>query len=243
MIQFYSPDIKEKSVLSPEESGHCVRVLRKKQGDKITVTDGKGNRYLCEILEASPRQVELQILEEENVPKTWDYDIILAVAPTKNADRMAWLVEKSTEVGVDRILFLNCKHSERKQVNVDRLRRNAISAMNQSLKTRLPEISETTTLKEMITHFDKGINGKEIKRYFGYCDANTERLEFVNAYEGNSNLIIAIGPEGDFSSEEVKQLTEAGYRAVTFGNERLRTETAALYGLTATHVISEIKRR
>lgn len=240
MIQFYSPDIRSNPILGAEESVHCVRVLRKKSGDVIFVTDGNGRRYECVIEEASTKGVRLRILSSTIIEKSWDFEITIAVAPTKNADRMAWLVEKCTEIGVDRIIFIKCDRSERKTVNTDRLRRNAISAMNQSLKTRLPEISGIMTLDSIL----------EVKgmKYFGYCDEETERGVFVREYaralrhsDSQPFITIAIGPEGDFTGAEVKKLCESGYKPVLFGNERLRTETAAIYATTAIHVVSEVE--
>lgn len=233
MIQFYSPEITTTHALGPEESVHCVRVLRKKEGDRIAVTDGKGTLYQCEILKADTRGVKLRIISEERKTKSWNYNLTVAVAPTKNADRMAWLVEKCTEIGVDRIVFMSCRYSERKTVNVERLRRNAISAMNQSLKVYLPEITEMVALDDIL--------GYDGEKYFGYCDDRSERLEFVKEYTAGKDVTIAIGPEGDFSEEEVQQLRESGYKAVTFGNERLRTETAAIYGVAAVHVLNDLK--
>lgn len=232
MIQFYSPDILSTLRLDKEEASHCVRVLRKKAGDTVFVTDGRGIRYECLITEANPHRVNLQITGEERIPKAWNIYVTIAVAPTKNADRMAWLVEKATEVGVDRILFLRCRHSERKGVNVERMRRIAVSAMNQSLKTLLPEITEAVPLTEILD-----LNGD---KYFGYCDEATERKEFVKEYSGRNDVVIAIGPEGDFSPEEVEAMKGAGYQPVTFGRERLRTETAALYGLAAAKVLNTL---
>lgn len=234
MIQFYSPDIKETKSLIPEEAHHCVKVLRKKENDIIYVTDGQGKRFECRIILADTRKLHLEILREEIIPKGWDYEITIAVAPTKNADRMSWLVEKSTEIGVDKILFINCRNSERRTVNIDRLRRNAISAMNQSLKTRLPEILDIESLDSICNH--------NAQKFFGYCDKETDRAEFITEYCGG-DVIIAIGPEGDFAKEEIKKLLSATYKAVTFGNERLRTETAAIYGVTAVHLINQLKTK
>lgn len=232
MIQFFAPDIAETSSLGPEESVHCARVLRKREGDRICVTDGQGSRYDCVILKADSRKVELSIEEKVTIPKGWDYTLTLAVAPTKNADRMAWLVEKATEIGVDRILFFKGRHSERKSVNVERLKRNAISAMNQSLKTILPVIEDAGAITNILN--------LEGEKFVGYCDSETERLTFVKELKPQTDIVVAIGPEGDFSEEEIKELRESGYKAVTFGNERLRTETAALYAVTAAHIINEI---
>ena len=229
MIQFYSSDIESTGKLGAEESVHCARVLRKRCGDIIYVTDGKGCRYECRILDASTRGVTLEILSRTEVSKGWSHNITLAVAPTKNADRMSWLVEKAMEIGVDRIIFLKCEHSERKNINIDRLRRNAISAMNQSLKTHLPELQEMTSLENLLKESGQ--------KFFGYCDSMEERVRFVDVFTGNEDIVICIGPEGDFSSREVKMMRENGFEAVTFGDERLRTETAALYGLCGAHIL------
>lgn len=230
MIQFYSPDLKETLSLGPEETTHCVRVLRRKVGDRIMVTDGKGIRYVCEIKEISKKGIDLEILEEEKIPKGWNFKIVLAVAPTKNAERMSWLVEKATEIGIDEIRFVSCRYSERKSVNTDRLMRNAVSAMNQSLKTRLPEIIEIKPLSSI-----QGLKGE---KFFGYCSPEIERMDFVKEYHPGKDVVIAIGPEGDFSREEIELLMKSEYKPVTFGNERLRTETAALYGVVATHILN-----
>lgn len=233
MIQFYATDLRDSFTLGADETNHCLRVLRKKAGDIIWVTDGKGFRYECRIAGIGKRDLKLDILSEEFIPKSWNNRIILAVAPTKNADRMAWLVEKATEIGVDEIRFIGCRHNERKEVNIDRLNRNAVSAMTQSLKTRKPEIIGIKPLESII-----GLKGE---KYFGYCSPEIPKTEFVNEYKSGTDIVIAIGPEGDFSKAEVESLIEAGFRATTFGNERLRTETAALYGLTAVHVLNNKK--
>lgn len=236
MIQFFEPDITNTHCLGPEESGHCIRVLRRKPGDRIYVTDGKGKRFECEIIKADSRKVGLQILSETEIDKSWNFRLTVAVAPTKNADRMAWLVEKCTEIGVDRIIFMDCRHSERHNVNIERLRRNGVSAMNQSLKTRMPEIIGMTPIREVLN--------LEGDKYFGYCDSQTERKDFSRTLFTRpkaESIIIAIGPEGDFSAEEVKEMRGAGFEAVTFGDERLRTETAALYGATAAHIVYTLK--
>lgn len=232
MIQFFSPEIKTSPVLGPQESLHCVRVLRKKVGDIIPVTDGKGSLYECEIIVADSRKVVFKILSENKIPKNWPFQITLALAPTKNADRMSWLVEKSIEIGVDRICFFPSRFSERKTINADRLERVAISAMNQSLKCRLPKI-------EQLQRFDSLLN-VEGDKYFGYCNETLPRLVFAKEFRPGNDVMIAIGPEGDFSKEEVDAMLNAGFKAVTFGNERLRTETAALYGVTAIHVLYDL---
>lgn len=233
MIQFYAPEIEKTLSLSPEEVHHCIKVLRRREGDIIYATDGKGKRYECRIVSADTRKFQLEIIGEERVKKCWNYSITLAVAPTKNADRMSWLVEKATEIGVDKIQFLCCQNSERRSINIERLRRNAISAMNQSLKTYLPELSPTESIDSICRE------GSE--KYFGYCDNNTERKEFVREYKGG-DVVIAIGPEGDFSLNEVEMLVASGFKPISFGEERLRTETAALYGVSAVHILNQLEK-
>ena len=233
MIQFYSPEIRNDSSLGGEESSHCTRVLRKRIGDIIYVTDGRGMRYECRITDASSRCVRVEIINETLIPRNWNFKLTLAVAPTKNADRMAWLVEKATEIGVNEISFIDCKFGERKKVNLERLRRNALSAMNQSLKTWLPDITEMKPLDSILL--------KEGEKFFGYCNNEMQRLSFVTEYNPNSDVVIAIGPEGDFSHEEVEKLVTSGFKAVTFGDERLRTETAALYAVTSVHVVNTLR--
>ncbi len=150
MIQFYAPDIEATGVLPETESGHCCRVLRMKEGDKICVTDGKGHRFECLILEAHPKHTAVEILTMEEIKPWWGFELELCVAPSKNADRMEWLVEKAVEIGVDRIILMRCKRSERKTLRTDRLEKIAISAMNQSLKTNRTEITGPTEFNDII---------------------------------------------------------------------------------------------
>ena len=230
MIQFYAQNLEGDCALGQEEAVHCMRVLRKKVGDIISVTDGRGRRYDCEILRGDAKRVDLRILSVKEESKSWPYRITLVVAPTKNGDRMSWLVEKAVEIGVDEIVFVETACSERKRVNIDRLRRNAISAMNQSLKCRMPEISGMISLKEAVK-----LPGE---RFFGYCSDEIPRLDFVKTYRKGADVVIMIGPEGDFTPKEVDFLMGEGFKPVTFGDERLRTETAALYGVVAVHVVN-----
>lgn len=225
-------------MLGPEESVHCVRVLRRKVGDVIFVTDGRGSRFECRIVDAATRGVRLDIISSSLVARSWNFNITLAVAPTKNADRMSWLVEKATEIGVDRIMFIECRHSERRNLNIGRLRRVAISAMNQSLKTWLPDIPEVQPLDNLFVA--GGL------KYFGYCSPDFPRNDFARDFFGQTtdrDVTVAIGPEGDFSPEEAIALREAGFEAVSFGEERLRTESAALYGVTAVHIVNDLKHK
>lgn len=234
MIQFYSPDIESTGVLPETESGHCCRVLRMKEGDKVFVTDGKGHRFECLILDAHPKHTALEILTMEEINPWWGFQLELCVAPSKNADRMEWLVEKAVEIGVDRIILMKCRRSERKTLRTDRLEKISISAMNQSLKTNKTEILGPIDFTEIV---EDGFVGFKC---LGYCDDSFPLRSFANEYKGG-NVRILIGPEGDFTPEEVSQAVDNGYIPVTFGGSRLRLETAALYAAVAAHVKGDPK--
>lgn len=234
MIQFYAPDIESSGTLPETESGHCCRVLRMKEGDHIFVTDGKGHRYECVILEAHPKHTAVEIISTEDIKPWWGFRLEICVAPSKNADRMEWLVEKCVEIGADRITLMKCRRSERKTLRTERLEKIAISAMNQSLKANRTEIIGPIDFKDIVT------DGFEGFKCFGYCDDNYPLLGFSKEYHGG-NVRILIGPEGDFSPEEVEMAVANGYIPVTFGGSRLRLETAALYAAVAAHVCGDPK--
>ena len=134
MIQFYAPDIERTLTLPESDSQHCIRVLRRTVGDTVNVIDGRGNAFICRLVDAHPKHAAVEIVEKTRVTKPWNGEITIAVAPTKLMDRMEWMVEKLTEIGVDRIVPLLCEHSERKEIKIERLEKTAISAMKQSLK-------------------------------------------------------------------------------------------------------------
>lgn len=234
MIQFYAPDIEASGILPETESGHCCRVLRMKEGDRIYVTDGVGQRYECVITDAHPKHTAVDILSREQIAPWWGFRIELCVAPPKNADRMEWLVEKAVEVGVDRITLMRCQRSERKTIRTERLEKISVSAMNQSLKTTKTEIVGPLSFNEIVT------DGFEGFKCLGYCDAAYPLLGFAQEYHGG-DVRILIGPEGDFTPDEVAMAVANRYLPVTFGGSRLRLETAALYSVVAAHVIGDSK--
>ena len=235
MIRFYSPDIASDLTLPEIESGHCCRVLRMKEGNRIYVVDGKGMEYECEITDAHPKHTSVMILSEREDPKHWKEKIVLAVAPTKNIDRIEWMLEKVVEIGVDEIVLLRCEHSERKNVNEERLVKIIISAMKQSLKATLPVFRGLVKYHDFIESIDTPL------KYIGYCAPDVERREFAKEFPGKGDVTVMIGPEGDFSPEEVMLAMNKGFVPVTFGESRLRTETAALFAVTAIHVIDQLK--
>lgn len=204
----------------------------------IDVVDGKGNRFKCRILDPNPKGTSLEIVEKIPDGKKWKGNITLAVAPTKNNDRMSWLVEKAVEIGVDRIVFIDCKHNERHKISAERMRKVAVAAMKQSLKATLPVIDDLVPLDSFIKEGTE--EGENVQKFFGYCDDSTRRKDFCREFRSGENAIILIGPEGDFSKEEVKKLVDNDFIPVTFGEMRLRTETAALFGLQAFHILNSL---
>lgn len=235
MIQFYAPEIESKGVLPESDSAHCCRVLRMQAGDEVYVVDGKGKRFRCVITEAHPKHTMVEIISTEEVSNHWNAEITLAVAPTKHSDRMEWMLEKAVEIGVDRVVLLRCSRSERKVMKLERLEKVMVSAMKQSLKGVLPRLEEVSDFKSFV----KGC-GDSVQKFFGYCDKAYPRKEFVKNCRAGMPVVVMIGPEGDFSPEEVEFAVECGFMPVTFGNSRLRTETAALYGVTAVHIINQM---
>ncbi|MDR2147461.1 MAG: 16S rRNA (uracil(1498)-N(3))-methyltransferase [Tannerella sp.] len=228
---FYAPEISQNPVLPEEESSHCARVLRLKKGDAITVTDGKGYFYKAVLQGVNSKQCPLQIIRTEYSTPDFTENIHIAVAPTKNIDRMEWFVEKATEVGISQITFMRCQHSERKEVNLSRIRKIAVSAMKQSQKAILPEINEIIDFKQFI---NQNFNGTKM---IAHCE-NTDRQPIKTVYSKHTDTIILIGPEGDFTSEEIQIAINHGFIPITLGNSRLRTETAALTAFLAIHFIN-----
>lgn len=234
MIQFFAPDIEQTLILPESDSQHCVRVLRMQPGDEIEVIDGKGHRFKCLLTEAHSKRAQVKIVEKQNAPLPWTQFITVTVAPTKHMDRMEWLVEKLTEIGVNRIVPILCQRSERKEIKPERLEKIAVSAMKQSLKSVLPEIWPMTPV-------DTVINGYEDSaRYIAYCDSSLPRRLLAREYTPRQNAVIMIGPEGDFSPQEIKSALDKAWIPVSLGENRLRTETAALVACDTFHIIDNL---
>lgn len=225
MHYFYSPDISQPIVtLSNDESEHCVRVMRHREGDIVRVTDGRGHLAEAVIAEAHPKKCLLEIRQQITDNLLTHNGLHLAVAPTKNADRMEWLMEKAIEIGICSLTFLQCDHSERTHLNLERLQRLAIAALKQSQTTWLPELRMMK-----FTEFIQQNADIQADKFIAWCDENNQR-QLVSAPRNHSEMILLIGPEGDFSPEEIAAAREAGYVEVKLGDRRLRTETAGLYG-------------
>lgn len=234
MIQFFSPDIADTLTLPESDSRHAVKVLRMTDGDELHVIDGRGNLYTCRLIDAHPRHAAVEIIDTRVEQLPWSQQLTVAVAPTKHLDRMEWLVEKLTEVGINRIVPILCDRSERRELKAERLRKIAVAAMKQSLKATLPVIDELTPLRTAVTTLSA------TQSFVGYCDETFGRLDFASVYRPLTDTLIYIGPEGDFSPAEIAMLTRSDIHPVTFGSNRLRTETAALYGINACHVLDSL---
>lgn len=228
MQLFYTPDI-DTSVytLNQEESLHCIRVLRLGEGDEIFLTDGKGIMFRSVIIGTNPKQCKVKVIESYRDYEKRNYHLHIAVAPTKNIDRIEWFLEKATEISIDDITPLICEHSERRTVNAERLNKVIIAAMKQSLKAYLPKLNKETKFIEFIQQ------QLPANKYIGYCNNGTLKLK--DTYKSGNDAVILIGPEGDFSEDEVMKAKENGFIPINLGNSRYRTETAAL---VACHTIS-----
>lgn len=236
MIQFYAPDIADTPTLPESDSQHAVRVLRLREGDELTVVDGKGRRYRCVITGAHQRHTTVEILSSETLLPSWSGEIVAAVAPSKHLDRMEWMTEKLTEIGVDRIIPLLCRRSERRELKPERLEKIAVAAMKQSLKAVLPVVEPMTPVGEVTARYAGA------QALIAYCDRSIPRRELVATYRSGAPVTaIMIGPEGDFAPEEIKAALDAGWKPVALGPERLRTETAALRAVDAIHILDQYR--
>jgi len=230
---FFTPDIYGwRYTLNEEESAHVVRVLRLKAGDELTLVDGRGGLYRAKIDGVHHKRCEVVILEHHPDYGNRPYRLHIGIAPTKNIDRFEWFVEKATEIGIDEITPLLCEHSERKQVNSERLQRVMIAAMKQSQKAYLPQ------LNEMIL-FEKWLKTNSSQHgYIAHC-ATGDRQSLRIAYQAGQDAVIAIGPEGDFSLQEIKQAFDCGFIGITLGTSRLRTETAGVVACNCVYLMNE----
>lgn len=223
---FYEPSLnpdQKKVSLSETESRHAIKVLRLSVGDEVKLTDGKGNGYKGVIEEANPKNCVVQINDLLTHSQQRNYHLHIAIAPTKNMDRIEWFVEKATEIGVDEISFLLCQHSERKVLKMERLERVTISAMKQSLKFTLPKLHTLKSFSDFVQQ-----DFPNTQKFIAHLEEGNKQL-LSNTLNSKQNYLILIGPEGDFSPEEIALTLEKGYAAVSLGNSRLRTETAGMF--------------
>jgi 16S rRNA (uracil1498-N3)-methyltransferase len=215
---FYSETIDNGvCTLTADEARHCLNVMRHGKGDTVKVFNGAGKVLTARIIDT--KKCLLEIIDEQELPKKHGF-LHVAIAPTKNADRMEWFVEKAVETGVDAITPLICQHSERRTLKIERLEKTAIAAMKQSLNLIKPEINSPVSFEEFI--------GKQFEgqKYIAHCGEKTR--SFANEIASKQSVVIMIGPEGDFSEQEIQQAMAAACLPVSLGNSRLRTETAGI---------------
>lgn len=230
MHLFYTPKISANThVLDEQESKHAIRVLRLKEGDAVILIDGIGGWYEAKIQNEHPKACVLSIISHQEQYKPLPYKLHIAISPTKNMDRFEWFLEKATEIGISRITPLICKRSERTQVKMDRLERILVSAMKQSLKAFKPELSDPVKMEDFINQSHNGTLA------IAHCHPH-ERIS-VRDLESSAQFTILIGPEGDFTAEELETAHNAGYKPLHLGASRLRTETAGVHVCSAISIL------
>ncbi|MDN3203441.1 16S rRNA (uracil(1498)-N(3))-methyltransferase [Algoriphagus sediminis] len=235
MQLFYQENITPPNItLDAEESRHLVKVLRKRVGDSVEVTDGKGTLHHCKVSEIGKREATLQIENQTVFPKS-NHFIHLVIAPTKSPDRMEWLVEKAAEIGFDELSLIQTENSERSRLKLDRLEKKVVSACKQSLKYYFPRINDLKEFSEFLDN-SSDFSGQ---KFIAYVDDNhTDHL--INLAKPSGEYMILIGPEGDFTPKEINLATESGFAPVSLGSARLRTETA---GLASVHILQLIQEQ
>lgn len=231
MQLFYAPylDLKD-PCLSPEESKHCIKVLRYVQGSQMHLTDGEGNLHLAEIIEANPKKCQIKIIESHSNFERRTYYLHLAIAPTKSIDRYEWFLEKAVEIGVDEITPLLCTHSERKVVKPERQEKVLVAAMKQSLKAYKPKLNALISFENFI----KGMQQVDFKGIAHCMDLSSQELSSIDLCKKSS--LILIGPEGDFTQQEIENANIHGFQNIKLGKSRLRTETAGLVACHTTYL-------
>ena len=232
MHVFYTPDIATSCEMPEEEAGHCLRVLRLGIGDEVMLTDGKGSFYKAVISAATNKRCQLKVIEELPQEKGWTGWLHLAMAPTKNMDRTEWFAEKATEIGFDELTFLNSRYSERKVIKAERIEKILVSAVKQSLKASKPVLNEMMDFNKFISQEFHG------QKFICHCNEG-EKKRLKDVVVPGEDAVILIGPEGDFSPEEVAKAMACGFIPVSLGKSRLRTETAALVAVHTLNLFNQ----
>lgn len=236
MQLFYAPEITlPRYTLSEEESKHCVRVLRMEPGDELHITDGRGNMHRCKVVDNNAKRCVVEVVETQVEYQKMDCELTVAIAPTKIIDRFEWFLEKSTEVGISEIYPIECDHSERRQLKLDREQKVVTAAVKQSLKAYHPVLHPLTSVRDVITMPFDGA------KFIAHCNSELGEREYLGRLlkKGEKTLIL-IGPEGDFSPEEITFALQNGFKAISLGRERLRTETAAVVATVVTSTINKM---
>ena len=224
MQLFYAPDITlPEYTLTEEESRHAIKVLRLKTGDTMHITDGVGNLHLCQLISDSAKHCTVRVVESKCEFEKRPYRLTMAVAPTKNIDRYEWFLEKATEIGVDNFVALEGEHSERRVIKVERELKVITAAVKQSLKAYHPTLEDMVDFKKFVTRPFTG------RKFIAHCgEAVVGKSYLASTINAGEDVVILIGPEGDFSPEEVRLAVDNGFEEITLGSQRFRTETAAV---------------
>lgn len=230
---FYAPDVNaEFYELSDFESKHCIKVLRLKKGDEIVLNDGVGSFYYCNIFDDNPKKCTVQVIKKVHTKNENPVNIHVAIAPTKNIDRFEWFVEKATEIGISEITPIICDRSERKNIKLDRVEKILVSAMKQSLKAYLPKLNQDISFSDFIKNYS------DSNKYIAHCNSNTK--DFLKTYPKGKDVLVLIGPEGDFSDKEIEMALSNNYEAISLGKTRLRTETAGIVVCDMINILNSI---
>ena len=236
MQLFYAPEITiPRYTLPEEESKHCLRVLRMELGDELHLTDGRGTMYRCKVVDANAKRCTVEVVERIDNYEPLPYRLTMAVAPTKNIDRFEWFLEKATEVGITEIYPIECDHSERRQIKLDREQKVITAAVKQSLKAYHPTLHPLTDLRTVLTMEFDG------EKYIAHCNDSLGEREYLGKLlKKGGNALILIGPEGDFSPEEITFALRNGFKPISLGKQRLRTETAAVIATVITATVNSL---
>lgn len=234
MQLFYASDITlPEYTLSEEESRHAVKVLRLKVGDSLHITDGRGNLHRCQVISDSAKHCTVRVVESISEFEKRGYSLTMAVAPTKNIDRFEWFLEKATEIGVDRFVALETEHSERRVIKYEREMKVITAAVKQSLKAYHPALDDMTPFRKFVTAELAG------RKFIAHCgEAVKEKRYLASTLAAGEDAVVLIGPEGDFSAEEVRLAVENGFEEITLGNQRFRTETAAVMAVAMVDIVN-----
>lgn len=235
MQLFFNPNINSKTqtfTFDKEESRHIVKALRKKEGDILSITNGLGFLFSAEIINLNDKKCSVQIISFEEIKKPWNYHLHIAIAPTKMNERFEWFLEKSTEIGIDEITPIICENSERKVFKKERMQKVIVSAAKQSLKFTFPKLNDPIKLSDFMSKVDAEI------KLIAHCE-DSKKNSLMKVIKTKKDILVLIGPEGDFSVKEISKALQHQYIPLSLGKSRLRTETAGLVTCSTISVINE----
>ena len=236
---FYVPDAEKLTELPAEEANHAIKVLRLKKGDELMLMDGKGSFYRAEVTLVSNHHCMYRIVERQPQQPQWEGRVHLAIAPTKMNDRIEWMAEKATEVGIDELSFLNCQFSERRNLKTERIKKIVVAAVKQSHKAWMPVVNELEPFRQFISRQSSG------HRYIAHCYNEVPRVNLFDELcrlDASEDALVLVGPEGDFSIDEVRNAVSQGFVSVDLGKSRLRTETAGLSAVMMMQLAKQINK-